>query len=885
TVYSTQHKVRGEDGPVPIGRPISNTQLYIMDPHGKPVPVGVAGELHIGGGGLARGYLNRSELTNEKFIPSPFVPGERLYRTGDLVRYLAGGEVQFLGRIDDQVKIRGFRIELGEIEAVLAQHADVRQAVVVAREHQPGDLRLVAYVVPAAGEGGADELIPRLRSHLRAALPEYMVPWAFVPLERLPLTPSGKVDRGALPAPEQGRMALEQAYAAPATETEQALAGIWEQVLGVPRVGVNDNFFSLGGHSLLATVLISRVRDALAVELPLRSLFENATVAELARRIDAELHHGSGVRTAPINIGKRSGPLPLSHAQERLWFLDQLEPGSTAYHMPAAVRLDGRLAVGALQESLNEVVRRHESLRTTFSATGGRPEQRIAPFMPIVLPVHDLSGEAEGEREAVVRRTAADEASRPFDLETGPLLRTGLLRLSETEHVLLVTMHHIISDGWSIGVFIREVSALYDALVADQPSPLPELPVQYADFAVWQRDWLQGAVLEQQLGYWREQLGGSPALQLPTDRPRPPVPSRRGASQNFMLPQSLAEGLNAVSRQEGATLFMTLLAAFQALLARYTGQADIAVGTAIANRTRAEVEGLIGFFANTLVLRTDLAGNPTFRELLARVRNVTLGAYANQDLPFEQVVDAVQPNRDLSLSPLFQVMLILLNTPPASMALQGLTLTPIELEAQAARLDLVLTATEQRDGLVLSVEYSTDLFEPSTIARMMSHFETLLAGVVRNPEGRVAEVPFMSEGERDELLVAWNDTATDRPADCCVTDLVEAQAARTPDRVAVAYDGETLTYHELNQRANQLAHYLRKHGVGPEVLVGVFVERSLAMIIALQGILKAGGAYVPLDPAYPRERLAFMLADAQPPILITQQPLAGQLPDHDSRLI
>ncbi|MDB4896752.1 MAG: amino acid adenylation domain protein, partial [Firmicutes bacterium] len=699
TVWSSLQQVTAESGPVAIGRPIGNTRLYILDPHGKVVPVGVAGELHIGGAGLARGYLHRSELTAEKFIPSPFVVGDRLYRTGDLARYLPSGAIQYLGRIDDQVKIRGFRIELGEIEAVLAQHPDVQQAVVVAREYQPGDMRLVGYLVPKSEEAGeameaaARDLIPQLRSHLKAALPEYMVPPVFVLLERLPLTPNGKVDRRALPAPDQERMALEQAYAPPSTEIEGVLSGIWEQILGVNQIGVHDNFFSLGGHSLLATQAISRMRDAFAVDLPLRSLFENPTVASMAVVVEAARNGGDHIAMAPILPIARDGDLPLSFSQERLWFVDQLEPGSSLYNIPAAIRLTGPLDVAALEQSLNEIIRRHETLRSTFSNVAGRSVQHITAFQPVPLQCVNLTALPDDERAEAVRRLVSEESRRPFDLARGPLLRTTLLVCSATEHVLLPIMHHIIADGWSTGVLVREAATLYQAFAAGQPSPLPELPIQYADFAAWQRSWFVRDVQEQQLAYWRQQLTGVEVLQLPTDHPRPAVPTRTGALASLKLTQALTEGLKAVGRQEGVTLFMTLLAAFQALLHRYTHQADIAVGSPVANRNRAETEGLIGFFVNTLVLRTDLSGNPTFRELLERVRENTLGAYSHQDMPFEQLVEALQPERDLSHSPLFQVMFVLQNVPVPALELSELTLTPLAVESGAAKFDLSLAMT------------------------------------------------------------------------------------------------------------------------------------------------------------------------------------------------
>jgi len=582
----------------------------------------------------------------------------------------------------------------------------------------------------------------------------------------------------------------------------------------------------------------------------------------------------------------RKEELPLSFAQERLWFLDQLEPGNTAYGIPIAYRLQGSLDVAALEWSLNEIVRRHEVLRATFAVVDGRPAQVIAPEMRLTLPVEDLRGLPEAEQEAEVERWATEEAHHPFDLAQGPLLRATLLRLNEEEHVLLLTMHHIVSDGWSMGVFNRELAVLYEAFSAGEPSPLPELPIQYADFAVWQRGWLQGEVLEEQLAYWRQHLGDDlPVLELPTDRPRPAAQSFRGAHQTFVLSNALTESLKALSRQEGVTLFTTLLAAFKTLLYRYTGQEDVVVGSPIANRNRSEIEGLIGFFVNTLVLRTDLSGNPTFRELLGRVREVTLGAHDHQDLPFEKLAEALQPERDLSHNPLFQVMFAFQNAPAEVLALPGLTVTPLEVESKAAQFDLTLSMEDMGRGLKGAVEYNTDLFDGATIERMIGHFETLLGGIVVNPEQRLSELPLLTEAERLQLLVEWNDTEADYPQDQCIHQLFEERAARTPDAVAVVFEKEQLSYAELNRRANQLARHFQKLGVGPEVLVGLCVERSLEMVVGLLGILKAGGAYVPLDPAYPKERLAFMLEDTQTPVLPTQERLRENLPQHGARVV
>ncbi len=865
---------------VPIGRPFANTQIYVLDSKLQPVPVGVYGEIYVGGVGLARGYHRRAELTAEKFIPNPFskVPGARLYQTGDRARYLPDGNIEFAGRSDDQVKIRGFRIEIGEVEAALGKHPDLREAVVVVREDKPGDKRLVAYFVPTQGATLASG---ELRRFLLEKLPDYMVPSAFVQLEALPLTPNGKIDRRALPAPELSRRELEEDYVAPRTPVEEMLAGIWSRVLGVSQPCIFDNFFVIGGHSLLATQVNSRLRDAFQVELPLRNLFEFPTIASLAEKVELAMASRDGLVVPPIRPIPRDQAIPLSFAQERLWFLDQLNPGSPSYNIPEAYRLVGPLKLAALEQSLNEIVRRHEVLRTTFAWGDERPVQVIAPELNLSLPMIDLSGLPEAEREAAVKQLAAEEARRPFDLARGPLLRTTVLRLSEEEHVVLLTIHHIISDDWSTFVYLREMAILYDAFAAGRQSPLPPLAIQYADFAHWQRQWLQGEVLEAQLAYWKQQLSGSPPmLELPTDRPRPAVLSSRGANCSFTLPEALSSAIRELSSQEGVTLFMTLLAAFQTLLYRYSGQDDINVGTPVTNRTRSELEGLIGFFVNTLVMRAELAGEPSFRELLKRVREVALGAYAHQDLPFEKLVYELQPERDLSRSPLFQVMFVMQNIPRQAPQLgeQELSISSLKVDGGIAKFDLTLFMTETGRQLSGTLNYNTDLFDESTIVRMLGHFQNLLEAVVADPDRRITHLPLLSEVEKQQLLVEWSGARDAAFLGPCIHELFEAQVEQTPDAVAVVYEDKQLSYRELNRRANQLAHHLRRLGVGPEVLVGVCMERSLEMMLGLLGTLKAGGAYLPLDPTYPRDRLAFMLEDAKVAVLLTQQRLLESLP-------
>ncbi|MCG3209093.1 MAG: D-alanine--poly(phosphoribitol) ligase subunit 1 [Anaerolineae bacterium] len=1309
TVWSSAAQIRPGNGPVTIGRPIANTQIYLLDPHMQPVPVGVPGRLYIGGDGLARGYLNRPELTAEKFITIEALrlslndfdadsavnlkfnaQNSKLYDTGDMARYLPDGRIEYLGRLDHQVKLRGYRIELGEIEATLNQHPAVQNSVVVAREDQPGDKRLVAYVVPAADqstapdeqvarwqtiwddayrdgqavadptlnsrgwnssytgqplpaaemrrwvehtverilafepervleigcgtgmllfrvaphcaryvgldisaaaleyiwqqieqlnlglphvelmERRADELaglgpdkfdtiiinsvvqnfasvdylldvlklaldrvapggviyvgdvpnlplreafftaielfkapdslpaaelrervqhqlrlerelvidpaffsalpqafpqishvdvqlkrgsdanemtrfrydvalhvgrpvtpvtaltwldwpqagltlrglrnhllesrpgllglrnvpnarllaevnalellrqstgpataadlraasqplvaagiepealwslaaelpysvsinwaasgdpasfdvifrrqtgapqpvvewqpaaprrawatyashplrqsvarslLPQLRAHLHRRLPNYMVPAAFVVLDHLPLTPNGKVNRRALPAPDPSRPELSGDYVAPRTATEEIVAGIWAKLLGLERIGIHDNFFELGGHSLLATQVNSQLRTVFQVDLPLRRLFESPTVVQLAAAIDSAAASPADSQP-PIASAPRREPLPLSFAQQRLWLLDQLEPQNVAYNIASVWQLTGPLDVAALEQSLAQLGQRHEVLRTHVGLLNEQPVQVIAPSLALSLPVIDLSELPLAERAAETRRQIEAAKQRPFDLGQGPLLRVSLLRRAADDHLLLLVIHHLISDGWSLGLFAHELLTHYRDACAGQPASLPELPIQYADFAVWQRDWLQGPVLADQLGYWRRQLAGAPPLlELPTDRPRPPVQTFAGAAVAITLPPDLLDALKQLSRDEGSTLFMTLLAAFQTLLHRYTGQTDIVVGSPIANRNRAELEALQGFFVNTLVLRTDLSGRPTFRQLLARVREAALEAYAHQDLPFEKLVEELQPERSLSHHPLFQMMFILHNTPRPPLQLPGVSVSAAGLENGASKFDLTLELTETAAGLTAQVEYKTGLFDAATIERLLGHYRTLLESAVAGSDTPIDQLRLLTVAEQRQLLSDWNATATPYDATQTVHQLFEAQVERTPDAVAVVFAGQQLTYRQLNRRANQLARYLQRRGVGPETLVGICLERSVELMVGLLGILKAGGVYVPLDPTYPAERLAFMLADSGAPLLLTQRSLLAGLPPHQAQVV
>jgi len=882
TVVTTSGLITSDDRDVlspHIGRPIANTVVYILDDRLQPVPIGVAGEMHIGGAGLARGYLNRPNLTAEKFIPNPFSnePGSRLYKTGDKGRYKPDGNIEFLGRIDNQVKIRGFRIELGEIEVTLAQHPDVLQVVAIAREDNPGDKRLVAYIV-----GNKELTISNLRDFLKSKLPDYMVPSAFVILEAMPLTPNGKVDRRALPVPDASSFTNEASFVAPRNSVELQLTEIWSEVLGISPIGVRDNFIELGGHSLLAIKIMGLVRSRLQVELPLNRLFEFPTVAELAD-IVTEVCASERHPQPPLQPISRQQSISLSFAQEQLWFVTQLAPEEPIYNETFTIYLGGAIDIPALSASLTELIRRHEIMRTTYPVVNGQPIQEIHPPSAFTLPVVDLQGKSETERETEALRIATEQLRQVFDLTKQPLLRGTLIQVTSTDYRLYLAAHHILVDAESMGYIVwKELQTIYTAFCQGLPSPLPELTIQYADFAAWQRQWLQGEKLSNQLAYWEKKLENLPQLQLPTDRPH--TTSFAGSLLRYTLSKDLSEQLNNLSRKEGVTLFMTLAAAIKVLLYRYSGQEDIVIGTVASQRNRPELQSVIGYFLNTLVLRSDLRGNPSFQELLKRVRNVILSAYANQDLPFEKVVNALHPDRrKVSRNPLFQVMLVL--EPPLTEDKLPWTVSQWEVDPGISKVDLTFSVEERVEGIVVAIEYRTDLFDRPTIEGLLGHWITLLEGIVANPNESISELPLLTNRERDRLLVAWNDSPVDHPKDKCIHQLFSEQAEKTPDAVAVVFEDRQLTYRDLNCRANQLGHYLQKIGVNPDVMVGLFSNRSLEMVVGFLAILKAGGVYVPIDPTYPTDRIAYMLEDSGVSVLLNQNHLQASLPEYRGLVI
>ncbi|MFP4438854.1 MAG: amino acid adenylation domain-containing protein [Chloroflexaceae bacterium] len=844
--------------PVPIGRPIANTSLYILDHTMQPVPVGVPGELYIGGAGVARGYLNRPDLTAERFVANPFAAG-RLYRTGDLARYLPDGNVEFLGRTDHQVKIRGFRIELGEIETALREHPAVREAVVVDGAAPAGGRRLLAYLTAAGEQTPASS---DLRQHLRARLPDYMVPAAFTTLAVIPLTPNGKIDRRALPAPDDAP-ADEQDVTAPRTSVEQLLCGIWTEVLGITAVGIHSNFFDLGGHSLLAAQIIARVQEVFQIELPVRTLFEGPTIAELAHHISQALAGDTSPDMQPIQPIPRDGPLPVSFSQQRLWFFDQESPGSSAYTIPVSLRLHGALDVAALEQALNLIVRRHEGLRTTFTSERGRPVAQVTPYAPVALARTDLTDLPPDEHDAALHQCMVNEIQPPFDLAR-PLYRLRLIRVGPEEHLLLFTMHHIVSDGWSVGVLLRELERFYNGFARGETPEVADLPIQYADFAHWQREQLQGPALEHLLTYWRQQLAGAPPhLELPTDFPRPAVQTFAGAHQTLTLPAALVKQVEAMSRAAGATSFMTLLAVFKLLLARQSGQEDIVIGLPIAGRTRVETEGLIGFFINNLVLRTDLAGNPTFREVLQRVRATALGAYEHQDLPFDKLVAELKPQRDPSRSVMFQVQFNLIPQ-VERLNLQHLEAEVLPPPEADAKYDLSLYLYAGEHDYTMRLVYNGELFTAERMRDIAAQYRQLLEQVTQHPDTPIAELSLVSDHVRlclpdptAPLHPGWTEPVHER---------IARQAHSTPARIAITDRAGSWTYGDLNQYADRLAGVLQVSGLQPGGIVAVYAHRSAALAWALLAIWKAGGTFIILDPRYPAARLIDSLTLAQPDV-------------------
>jgi amino acid adenylation domain-containing protein len=880
------YEVRPEDverPSIPVGKPIKGAAVMLMDVAGKPCRQGTVGEIYIRTPYRSFGYYGDPELTSQVFAQNPFSqdPSDLVHKTGDYGRLLEDGSLEHLGRRDQQVQIRGVRVELGEIENLLRAHSAVADVAVVDRDDAEGNKFLVAYLTLTNGTGS-----DHLREYLAERLPPTMWPSAFVELEQLPRTLNGKIDRKALPALELTQARREN-EAGTLTPIEEILAGIWCEVLRLPGVGREGNFFNLGGHSLLASQVIHRIRDTFKIELPVRSIFESPTVAQLAALIQAELSEGNLSTASPIKPVPRDGKLPLSFAQQRLWFQEELARGTATFHIDLGMRLNGQLNWVALEQTFNEICRRHENLRTSFPVIDGEPVQIVHPFSRLSLPTVDLSHLGEAEREAIDAKLAKTALDQPFELKTGPLVRLVMIRHSDQNHSVLCVLHHIVSDGWSRGILIREVSALYQAFGRGEPSPLPELKVQYGDFAVWQRERLQGETLELELTFWKEQLAGAPPLlDLPTDRPRPPVQTYRGAAESFALSQELSQRLKVLSQKQGTTMFMLLLAGFQTLLYRYTNEDDIVVGTTVANRERSEIEPLIGFFVNMLAQRADCSGNPPFLELLDQVRETTLRAYAHQTAPFEKLVQELRPKRNPGYLPLFQAVFSFHNQPTLTeLTLSGLTLSVVQREVATSQIDLLLDLYEDTQGLQGAVQYNADLFDRTTIVQMIAHLRNLLEAITADPGQRLSDLPMLSVEETEQFAAAWNLSQTASRRDTCIHQLIEAQVKATPGAIAAVFRGELLSYAELNRRANQLSHHLRMEGVKPGDLVGICLEHSFEELIGLLGVLKTGAGYVALDPEHPPQRLSFALADAKVAAVLTEEKLADSLWSSGQRVI
>ncbi|MBP6750405.1 MAG: amino acid adenylation domain-containing protein, partial [Xanthomonadaceae bacterium] len=870
TILSTSTWLSADEGTITIGKPIANTRLYLLDEQRRPVPIGVSGEIWIGGEGVTPGYLNRPELTAERYLDDPFDrrTGARMYRTGDLGRWMEDGAVEFLGRNDFQVKIRGFRIELGEIENRLCAFDGVREAVVLAREDGRGEKQLVAYYLAAEACDAA-----ALRQHIGQTLPDYMMPAAFVWMQAWPLTANGKIDRKALPEPDDESYAR-RAYAAPESDIERSLSALWAELLRVDRVGRFDNFFDLGGHSLLAMQLVSRIRDALAIELPLRALFEAPTLCDLAERLGG----ADAAQAETIPLLSRGRPLPLSLAQQRLWFLTRIEGASAAYHMGGAVRLRGALDAAALSRALQRIVDRHESLRTRFVAIDGQPMLEIAQESRLVVAFSDLRDAGDAEAQAQTAWLTLFE--REYDLTVDLPLRAHLLRLSDDEHRLYLTMHHIVSDGWSIGVILRELGALYAAEIEGGADPLPLLTVQYADFAAWQRDWLDRGHAERLTAYWARALGGAPtSLELPTDRPRPAEQDFAGDLLTLAIDADLTQRLRAMSQRHGVTLYMTLIASWAALLCRLSNQDEVVIGTPMAGRNRAEIEPLVGFFVNTVALRIDVGDAPSVADLLERCKQRVLEAQAHQDLPFDRVVEAVRPPRSTAHTPIFQTMLTLNNQQTDSLEMPGLEIEPLEVDAKVAQLDISLDLDENERDIVGTLNYATGLFDRTTMQRYIGYWLRLLHAMAESAERsaaatQVASLSILDPAERHLVLNEWSRIAGERPREVCLHRLFEEQAALSPEVTAVICEDAHLSYRELNARANRIAHRLIAFGVGPESRVLLCLERGIDAIVAILGVLKAGGAYVPTDPHLPAERIRYFCTDCEPVAAITTAAMA-----------
>jgi amino acid adenylation domain-containing protein len=875
TIWSTVYKVESGEGSVPVGHPIANTEIYILDSHRQPVPIGIPGDLYIGGDGLARAYLNRPELTAEKFIPNSFSdnPNAWLYRTGDRAKYLPGGNIEFLGRMDNQIKIRGHRIELGEIEAALVQHPAVQDSVVVADARDSSVAQsLIGYVVP---KQQAAPFVPELRGWLKARLPEYMIPSLFVTLDALPLTPNGKIDRNALPASGGSRPELANVFVEPHSDLEELVAQVWREVLKLDKIGIHDNFFEVGGHSLLATRLVARLRANFNIDLPLRKLFELPTVAQLTSHIEVLRLYERGVRIPAILPVPRDRPIPLSFSQRRLWFLEKLDPGLPGYNMPATFEIKGVLDIPVLERALNEIINRHECLRTRIFEVNGHPFQEVVTALNFALPVVELTHLSQPFASTEIERLAVEDARAPFNLGTAPLMRAKLLRLSENNHIFMLNFHHIVSDGSSVVVLFEELARLYESFLQGKPSPLTPLSVQFADYSIWQNEMLQSPEISLQLQYWRKQLEMcQPLLNLPTDYRRTAVVSYRGAKQSVVLSDELTRRLKEIGLQEGATMFMILLAGFYLLLSRHSGQLDLIVGAAVAGRNHPEIERLIGFFINVLALRANIPADITFLKFLHQVRETCLDAYTHQDLPFERIVEEVKPERELGRQPLVQVLFNLADIAERLLKLPGCEIVKLAPFVLAAKYELVLSAPEVDGEIQLNIVYNTELFSESRITAMLREFEFLLSQVAANPTEKLERISLVASSSESVLpnpMIALGD-AWHGP----VYDKVASHGISAPNQLAVIDVNGHWTYGEIHNCSLRFAADLLASGIQPGDFVAVYAHRSAPLVPILLGILRAGAVFVILDPEYPPARLVDLVSIARPNGWI-QMAAAGKL--------
>lgn len=860
---------------VPIGHPIANTQIYILNEKMQPQPIGVPGELYIGGHNLATGYHNRPNLTKEKFISNPFKPKELLFKTGDLARYRENGEIEYLGRLDFQVKIRGFRIELAEVEFILNQQPNVRESILLLQSDKNEEPMLIAYVVPEKEENFNYK---KVKNNLMKYLPEYMLPDIFVELKKFPLLSNGKVNRHELPKQTRNRSLIEGKYVGPRNEKEILISKVWKDILEVEEIGIDDDFFDLGGHSLMATRVVSRIRNEFNVDLSVRYLFEYPTIRELAKQITKS---SNNIELLIPRTEMEEG-FPLSHTQNRIWFLEQMVSKSSFYTIPLAIRIKGNIDVNILRISIQEVVNRHESFRTIFPIKNGNPVQKVLPNFYVEIMKQDLQSIKLFDKEDVIKQKIFEFVNKPFVLEEGPLFEVGLFRIEQGDQILVLKMHHIISDAWSIGLMIKEIFSNYDLLFAKKFIPNENLPLRYVDFSIWQQTRLKGEENQKQLKYWKEKLDGNlPVLELPSDRPRPPVKTYTGAKHFFKISSDLLRKLEILSKKESVTLFMTTLSAFKTLIYRYTGEKDLLIGTPIANRNFNEIEEIIGNFVNTIVLRTQLKENHNFKDLVYQIKEETLNAYANQDIPFENLVDELKIQRDLSHTPLFQIMFMFQNVPIPDIKMSGLKIESFPIDNKTAKYDLTLSLEAEKDGLMGTFEYNCDIFDDTTIERFVGHYISILEQVAVNPDQSIDKLSILTDSEI-KTLDNFNETEVVESPQLLIQEMFEKKVENIPDEIAVIFEEEKITYRDLNNRANCLANYLRKQGVGPEVVVGICLERSVNLVVSLLAILKAGGAYLPLDPTYPATRLEYMVKNGEVPIVITQNKLLTLLPQLES---